>query len=168
MSRIRRGFVALAVVSLASTAMPGPATAKDLIDTLVASGGFCTFLGAIRAADMENMLRGPGPYTVFAPSDVAFSRLSESERSVLLGEGFPSEMAALVGRHVVAERLTSDRLAGKRLRVETVSGDYILLDGTMGRPMIGEYNDILTADIPADNGVIHVPRSIIPGVEPTS
>jgi len=73
---MRRGLLLAAAVALAvAFASPAVAQPKDIVDTAVAAGSFKTLAQLLTAADLVNVMKGPGPYTVFAPTDEAFAKV---------------------------------------------------------------------------------------------
>lgn len=157
---------AIALSVLVFSTVPDSAAAKDLMDTLIERGTFCTFLSAVRKAGFEDTLRANGPMTIFIPSDAAFRELSKEQVAALLGDTDMSGLIATIGRHIVPGALPAKLVAGRRITVQTVSSSYIMLDGTQGQFTIDDAVDVLTADIQADNGIIHVTRSVIPAYDP--
>ena len=123
---------------------------KDIFDTVFDSGRFKTFFAAVRAVRLADTLYSPGPFTLFAPTDAAFAKLTRAAINQLLD---PEKLAAIVMYHLVAERLTTDDLV--RLHcVTTVEG---------GRPTIGvtrrgftiDGAKLIEPDIECSNGVVH-------------
>lgn len=73
-----------AVVVAGALGLSGPAMSSDIVDTAVAAGSFKTLVAAVKAAGLAEILKGPGPYTVFAPTDDAFSKLPAGTLESLL------------------------------------------------------------------------------------
>ena len=123
-----------------------------------------TFVTAVNAAGLASALKGPGPFTVFAPSNAAFANVDPATLEALLAD--PAALADLLKYHVVSgEKMSGDitsgsvstLLSGKSINV-TVSGGMITLNGTAG---------VETADMDATNGVIHIIDEVLiyPGFE---
>ena len=131
------------------------AQAKDIVDTAVAAGNFKTLATALTAAGLVDTLKGPGPFTVFAPTDAAFAKVPKADLDALLKD--KAKLTAVLTYHVVPGKvMAADVKAGK---VKTVQGSEITI-GTMGGVMVD--NAKLTGtDIAADNGVIHVIDTVI-------
>jgi uncharacterized surface protein with fasciclin (FAS1) repeats len=147
------GAIALTMTSVAS------ASNKDIVDTAVAAGSFNTLVAAVQAADLVDTLKGDGPFTVFAPTDKAFAKLPDGTVEMLLKPENKDKLVAILTYHVVAGKIMSAEIAGKRARVATVQGSDIKIDATSG-VMVDEAN-VLQADIMASNGVIHVIDSVV-------
>lgn len=129
--------------------------AKDIVDTAVAAGSFKTLATALTAAGLIDTLKGPGPFTVFAPTDAAFAKIPKDALDALLKD--KAKLTAVLTYHVVPGKLmAADVKAGK---VKTVQGSEITIK-TMGGVMV-DGAKVTATDIVADNGVIHVIDSVI-------
>jgi len=142
----------LAVVSL-------PAKAADIVDTAVSAGQFKTLVAAVTAAGLVDTLKGKGPFTVFAPTDAAFAKLPAGTVESLLKPENKSKLVAILTYHVVPGKVMSGDIAGKKLSVATVQGAKVSVDAMSG-VMINDAN-VVSADIVATNGVIHVIDKVI-------
>ncbi|MES2667739.1 MAG: fasciclin domain-containing protein [Pseudomonadota bacterium] len=155
---IRRTFLALTT----AMALSGPAFAdghsKDIVDTAVAAGNFTTLAAALGAAGLVETLKGPGPFTVFAPTDAAFAALPAGTVEDLLKPENKDKLTAILTYHVVPGKVMSTDLT-EGMMAKTVQGSEatITLDG--GAKIDGAA--ISTADIEASNGVIHVIDQVI-------
>lgn len=147
---------ALAAFAFGSTA----AKAADIVDTAVGAGQFNTLAAALEAAGLVETLKGPGPFTVFAPTDEAFSNLPAGTVDDLLKPENKEKLVSVLTYHVVAGKVTSDALAGKRTETATVQGSMITIDAT-GSAVMVDQAQVVTADVTADNGVIHVIDSVV-------
>ncbi len=137
------------------------AVEADIVETAIAAGQFTTLVSAVDAAGLVDTLRSDGPFTVFAPVDSAFAQLPDGELHRLLRRENRHELADLLKLHVVPGAITSDRLQGRILSVDTASGDSVLIDATDG-VRVGNAQ-VIQADIATSNGVIHIiDRVIIP------
>jgi len=157
MSR-RFAFAGLLVGSLAFLMVPQAATAadpaaKDIVGTAVAAGSFKTLAAALKAAGLVEALQGPGPFTVFAPTDEAFAKLPAGTVETLLKPENRDQLVAVLKYHVVAGKVTSDQVV-KLKEAATLGGQTVKIDATSGVKI----NDasVVKADVPATNGVIHV------------
>ena len=129
--------------------------AKDIVDTAVAAGSFKTLATALTAAGLIDTLKGPGPFTVFAPTDAAFAKVPKADLEALLKD--KAKLTAVLTYHVVPGKvMAKDVKAGK---VKTVQGSDITVT-TMGGVMVDNAH-VTATDIAADNGVIHVIDTVI-------
>ena len=132
---------------------------KNIVETAVAAGNFKTLLAAAQAADLAGTLQGEGPFTVFAPTDEAFAKLPKGTAESLLKPENKDKLAAILKYHVVPGNV---KLA-KALEVgqgKTVLGPSLGITFADGRVKIGTAN-LVTADIAASNGTIHVIDSVL-------
>jgi uncharacterized surface protein with fasciclin (FAS1) repeats len=131
------------------------AQAKDIVDTAVGAGNFKTLAAALTAAGLIDTLKGPGPFTVFAPTDDAFAKIPKAQLDALLAD--KSKLTAVLTYHVVAGKvMAKDVKAGK---VKTVQGSELTVS-TAGGVMVDNAR-VTATDIVADNGVIHVIDSVV-------
>lgn len=130
------------------------AIGPDIVDTAVDAGSFKTLVSAVQAAGLVETLKGPGPFTVFAPTDAAFGQLGTDALADLLMPENRDKLTAILTYHVLPGAVTSDQIAGKDLAVDTVNGAKLDIDATDG-VMVGEAR-VVQADIKTSNGVIHV------------
>lgn len=133
----------------------------DIVDTAVGAGAFNTLVAAVTAADLVATLKSDGPFTVFAPTDEAFAKLPAGTVENLLKPENKQQLVAVLTYHVVAGKVTSADLAGKRLEAKTVQGTTVDIDATDGVRVDGA--NVVQADIMTSNGIIHViDRVILP------
>ena len=147
---MKKLFIAatLAAASLA-------AQAKDIVDTAVAAGSFKTLATALQAAGLIDTLKGPGPFTVFAPTDAAFAKIPKADLDALLKD--KARLTAVLTYHVVPGRvMAKDVKAGS---VKTVQGGLLTL-GTTGGVTVNNAK-VVQADVVASNGVIHVIDTVV-------
>lgn len=142
-----------AVLSLGSLSL---ARAADIVDTAVAAGQFKTLVKAVQAAGLVDTLKGPGPFTVFAPTDAAFAKLPPGALDSLLAN--PEKLKAVLTYHVVPGKVMSSDV--KPGMVKTVEGADAMLSVNGGKVMIDKAN-VVKPDVEASNGVIHVIDSVI-------
>jgi uncharacterized surface protein with fasciclin (FAS1) repeats len=146
----------LALAGAAMMAMSAtPALAqKDIVDTAVAAGQFKTLASALTAAGLVQTLKGPGPYTVFAPTDAAFAKLPAGTLQNLLKPENKAQLTAILTYHVVPGKVTSAEVV-KLSQASTVEGKPLAIH-TMGTAVMVNDATVIKADIAASNGVIHV------------
>ena len=151
----------LIAVSAAAGLLLGAASAKaaDIVDTAVSAGSFKTLVAAVQAAGLVDTLKGVGPFTVFAPTDDAFAKLPAGTVEDLLKPENKDKLVAILTYHVVPGKVMSGDIAGKEMAVASVQGDTIDVNATSG--VMVDDASVVTADIEADNGVIHVIDSVI-------
>ena len=144
-----------------STAM----SESDIVETAAAAGDFKTLTAALKAAGLDETLKGPGPFTVFAPTDAAFAKLPEGTVETLLKDP-KGHLAEILKYHVVAGEVMAADVAkmdgqkvktvqGAELTVE-VSGDKVVLVDAAGNRV-----NVIKTDITASNGVIHVIDAVL-------
>jgi uncharacterized surface protein with fasciclin (FAS1) repeats len=135
------------------------ASAKDIVDTVRCSAGFTTLAAALDAAGLGERLRGPGPFTIFAPTNEAFAMLPPGTMTELMQPEGRDRLAALLDRLIAPARIVIAELPGGHGLVAMSGGPAVEIDARHGELTFGEA-EVLAADIPADNGVIHVIDSI--------
>ena len=144
----------LAALTL-TLAFAASAQAADIVDTAAAAGNFKTLAAALDKAGLVQTLKGPGPFTVFAPTDAAFAKVPKAQLDALLAD--KSKLAAVLTYHVVPGKvMAKDVKAGK---IKTVQGSELMV-GTADGVTIDNAK-VLKTDIAADNGVIHVIDTVV-------
>lgn len=133
---------------------------SDIVDTAVAAGSFETLVAAVQAAELVETLKGEGPFTVFAPTDAAFAKLPAGTVESLLQPENRDQLVAILTYHVVPGKVMSGDLAGKSLSTATVEGSEVDIDAT-GSAVMVDGARVVSADIEASNGVIHVIDTVI-------
>jgi uncharacterized surface protein with fasciclin (FAS1) repeats len=131
------------------------ANAKDIVDTAVAAGNFKTLAAALKAGDLISTLKGKGPFTVFAPTDAAFAKIPKADLDALLKD--KAKLRAVLTYHVVSGKVMSTDL--KAGNVKTVQGSDVMIT-TAGGAMVNDAK-VVTADVAADNGVIHAIDTVL-------
>jgi uncharacterized surface protein with fasciclin (FAS1) repeats len=146
-----RKFIVSAVLAAAAVG----AHAKDIVETAVAAGNFTTLAAALQAAGLVDTLKGPGPFTVFAPTDAAFAKVPKADLDALLQD--KAKLTAVLTYHVVPGTvMAKDVKAGK---VKTVQGSELTV-ATMGGVTVDGAR-VTATDVVASNGVIHVIDSVV-------
>ncbi|MBM3408625.1 MAG: fasciclin domain-containing protein [Gammaproteobacteria bacterium] len=156
---LRKTFLSLAAGALVSV-MSVTAQAADIVDTAVKAGQFKTLAAALTAADLVAVLKGPGPFTVFAPTDEAFKKLPPGTVENLLKPENKAQLVKILTYHVVPGKVMSSALAGKKTDAKTVEGGMVMVDATSGGVNVNGAK-VLSADVAADNGVIHVIDTVL-------
>ena len=145
-------FVAAAV--MASSAVKAE---KDIVGTAIASGNFKTLVSALNEAGLTATLKGPGPFTVFAPTDSAFAKIPKADLDRLMKDKVLLKKVLLY--HVVSGLLSSSdvaRLNGAR----TAEGADLKVARNGTQIMINDAR-VVTGDVEASNGVIHVVDTVL-------
>ena len=126
----------------------------DIVDTAIKAGSFNTLVAAVQAAELVETLKSKGPFTVFAPTDEAFSKLDKATLESLLKPENKDQLVAILTYHVVAGKVMSTDITGN-MEPATVNGSTINIKLSNGKVMINDAT-VITADVDTDNGVIHV------------
>ncbi len=131
----------------------------DIVDTAIAAGQFETLVAAVQAAELVEVLKGEGPFTVFAPTDEAFAALPEGTVDTLLLPENQAQLQAILTYHVVPGKV----MAAEAMELDsatTVQGQDITITTMDGSVMINDAT-VVQADIEASNGVIHVIDTVL-------
>src|SRR4051794_18979989 len=154
------------ITTLAAAAVAGVLAAgdvraaeADIVDTAVAAGDFKTLAAALTEAGLVETLKGPGPFTVFAPTDEAFARLPAGTVATLLEPENKAKLKAILTYHVVPGKLMAADVV-KYNAAKTASGMQIPIHAGANGVKVGDANVIAT-DIVATNGVIHVIDTVL-------
>ncbi|MHC4716475.1 MAG: fasciclin domain-containing protein, partial [Planctomycetota bacterium] len=139
-----------------------PAIARpDLYDTAVRAGNFRTLTRALDAARLTETVKGEGPFTVLAPNDEAFAKLPPGMLDSLLEPANTEKLARILTFHILPGRVPAAEVA-RRTLADTIQGTSVLIRTEDGKVFI-DGAEVLTVDVPASNGVIHViDRVILP------
>ncbi|AJK68803.1 fasciclin domain-containing protein [Corynebacterium marinum] len=141
------------------------AATTDIVDTAVAAGDFTTLATALEAANLVETLKGPGPFTVFAPTDEAFDALPEGTLDELLADP-TGDLAEILKYHVIeGEVMAADVLEMDGQSVATVQGAELTIevDGEQVTLVDNSGNrvNVVSTDVDASNGVIHVLDAVL-------
>lgn len=149
------GVLALALCAAAATAAPQ----KDIVETAVAAGSFNTLVKAVETAGLVDTLKGKGPFTVFAPTDEAFAKLPAGTVEMLLQPENREKLRAILTYHVVAGRLAAKQVE-HMTSAKTLEGGRIHFRVVGGKVMVNGAQ-VVQADIPTSNGVIHAIDTVL-------
>jgi uncharacterized surface protein with fasciclin (FAS1) repeats len=152
MKRLLTLFAVLLVAGFGSL----QAGEKDIVDTAVEAGQFTTLVKAVQAAGLVETLKGPGPFTVFAPTDEAFAKLPAGTIEALLAD--KAKLTAVLTYHVLPGKVMAADV--RTMKVKTVQGSDAQLRVNDGKVRIDGAN-VVKADIGTSNGVIHVIDAVI-------
>ena len=134
------------------------AMAKDIVQTATEAGSFKTLLTAVKAAGLVETLQGKGPFTVFAPTDAAFAALPAGTLDGLLKD--PAALKKILLYHVVSGSVTADKVVGLT-SATSVEGSPIAIAVKDGTVYLNDSAKVVTPDVMASNGVIHVIDKVI-------
>src|SRR6476620_6877017 len=155
---MKRNLPMMVAGVIAATIASVAAHAADIVDT-AAAAKFNTLVAAVKAAGLVDTLKGPGPFTVFAPTDEAFAKLPGGSVENLLKPANKQQLVAILTYHVVPGKVMSKDLVGKKTMAKTVEGTQVSIDATDGARV--DNAKVVKADIEASNGVIHVIDTVI-------
>ena len=145
------------LLMLASVLLAAPK--KDIVDTAVGAGSFKTLVAAAKAAGLVDTLKGEGPFTVFAPTDEAFGKLSKCTLDSLLKPENKHKLAAILTYHVVPGKVKAKK-AAKLDSAKTVNGAEITIKPS-GKSLMINNAKVVKADIKTSNGIIHVIDTVL-------
>jgi uncharacterized surface protein with fasciclin (FAS1) repeats len=151
-------FTTIALVGMLAAPARAQQT-KNIVDTAVAAGSFTTLAKALTAADLVATLEGPGPFTVFAPTDEAFAKLPAGTLENLLEPENKDKLRRILTYHVVAGEVRAADVV-KLQTAKAVSGDTIAVKVRDGKVHVDDAS-VTRTDIQASNGVIHVIDTVI-------
>jgi uncharacterized protein YegP (UPF0339 family)/uncharacterized surface protein with fasciclin (FAS1) repeats len=143
---------------------------EDIVDIAVEAGGFKTFVAAVKAVGLVELLKDKGQFTIFVPDDGAFALLPAGTVDELL-KNVP-KLKAILMYHVIPEKFTIDEIALMKT-AKTVQGQELKIHGTGWRhlhmnPIINDDAHIINTDIVTENGILHVvDRVLMPNMELT-
>ena len=143
----------------------------DIVDTAVAAGAFKTLVAAVQAANLAPTLKGPGPFTVFAPTDEAFEKLAPGVISDLLKPENKQKLTGILTYHVAAGKWTAEKIAdaiksgGGSAEIKTVNGEKLTAkmagDSIELTDTKGGTAKVTVGDVMQSNGVIHVIDTVL-------
>jgi uncharacterized surface protein with fasciclin (FAS1) repeats len=161
--KLRKGVFTAVTMLLASIAVIGvlqvsaTSSQKDIVDTAATAGSFNTLVTAVQAAGLVDTLKGPGPFTVFAPTDEAFAKLPAGTLEALLKDR--EKLAAILKYHVVSGKVTAADVA-RITSAKTVNGQALTIRAANGAVMVDNAKVVKT-DIETSNGLIHVIDTVV-------
>ena len=152
-------FISVALMAIVTVVPARTQQPTDIVATAVAAGSFTTLAKALTAAGLVDTLKGPGPFTVFAPTDEAFGKLPAGTLENLLKPENKDKLRRILTYHVVPGEVRAADVM-KLPSAKAVSGDTIAVKVKDGKVHVDDANVIKT-DIKASNGVIHVIDTVI-------
>ena len=144
---------------------------KNIIENAVNSKDHTTLVAAVKAAGLVDTLKGPGPFTVFAPTNEAFAALPAGTVDTLLKHENKGKLTSVLTYHVVAGRMDAKALmaaikaGGGKATLTTVEGDPLTVATVGGKVLVmdesGGTATVTIADVYQSNGVIHVVDKVL-------
>jgi uncharacterized surface protein with fasciclin (FAS1) repeats len=131
---------------------------KDIVAVAAGAGQFKTLVAAIKAAGLVDTLKGPGPFTVFAPTDSAFAKLPKGTVEELLKPENKQKLTSILTYHVVSGKVLSSQV--KTMMAPTVNGQQLDVKVDDGKVVVNNAT-VVKADILASNGVIHAIDTVL-------
>jgi uncharacterized surface protein with fasciclin (FAS1) repeats len=135
------------------------AKSADIVDTAVSAGQFNTLVAAVKAAGLVETLKGPGPFTVFAPTDEAFAKLPKGTVEMLLKPENKDKLVKILTYHVVSGKVMAEDVV-KLKTAKTVQGSLLNIK-VKGSNVMVDNARVVKTDIGTSNGVIHVIDTVI-------
>ena len=132
---------------------------KDIVDTAISAGSFNTLTTDLQTADLVDALKGDGPFTVFAPTNKAFSKLPEGTVEMLLKPENKALLTQVLTYHVVSGKVMAEDVMSLT-SATTVEGSDVKVVTAMGKVMIDDAT-VTKADVKTSNGVIHVIDTVL-------
>ena len=160
LATILTGAAVLAVAAGIATASPGKTTSmgqKNIVQTAVAAGQFKTLVSLVKAAGLAGALSGPGPLTVFAPTDAAFAKVPKATLAALAKD--KAKLKAVLLYHVAKGKVTAAKVV-KLKSVKTLQGGSLAIRVSGGKVYVGGAQ-VTKPDVIASNGVIHVINKVL-------
>ncbi len=160
---MKKLFVFLFALAISTSAF---SQKKDVVDIAIGSSDHTTLVAAVKAADLVTVLKGEGPFTVFAPTNAAFDKLPAGTVESLLKPENKAQLAKILTYHVVSGNLDASAVVAAvkkgmgKVELTTVSGDKLVVSMDKGKVMLtdesGNTAYVTTTDLKGSNGVIHV------------
>jgi uncharacterized surface protein with fasciclin (FAS1) repeats len=155
---MRTRLLLVAAVALGvAFASPAFAQPKDIVDTAVAAGSFKTLAKLLTDADLIGVMKGPGPYTVFAPTDEAFAKVPPDVLAGLAKD--KAKLQEVLKYHVLTSKWTTDDMKLVK-QTGTVQGKPVAFGATGGTTTVNGVK-IIKANVDATNGMIHVIDAVL-------
>jgi len=143
--------------SSGSSSTTAPA-AGTIVDLAASNPDFSTLVTAVQAAGLVDTLKGPGPFTVFAPTNEAFAKIPAADLQAILAD--KAKLTAILTYHVLPDKVLSTDLK-KKQKVETVEGSKVLIKVSKKKGATIDGAKIVQTDIQGSNGVIHVIDTVL-------
>lgn len=148
-----------ATMDTVKTEAPAPVAPKDVVDIAIGSPDHTTLVEAVKAAGLVETLKGAGPFTIFAPTNAAFSALPAGTVESLLKPESKAKLTSILTYHVVAGAVKAADLKDGQ-KVKTLQGEELTVSIKDGKVMINGAN-VTAADLEGSNGVVHVIDAVL-------
>lgn len=142
---------------LTQTEQAEPNQSNTIVDVAVANPDFSTLVTALQTAGLVDALSGPGPFTVFAPTDAAFAKLPAGTVEALLND--PAELTKILTYHVVEGQVGSAQVVNLDSATTLQGGEVSI--SVKGQDVMINTAKVISADVPASNGIIHVIDTVL-------
>lgn len=144
---------------------------QSIVEIAAGNDNFSTLVTALKAADLVGALQGDGPFTVFAPTNESFAQIDSKTLNSLLEPANKSALAGILTYHVVSGKLAASdvvdalKKGNGKAEVTTLNGAALTVVQKDGKIWLkdqnGNYSEIVSTDIMASNGVIHVIKNVV-------
>jgi len=152
-------FTAPAIASAQQATHNDKKPMQNIVQVAAEAGSFNTLVAAVKAAGLVETLSGPGPFTVFAPTDAAFAKLPSGTVTALLAD--KEQLTGILTYHVVSGKvMAADIIKANGATPKTVNGLPLDIDVRGGKVYVNGVN-VVTADVQASNGVIHIIDAVL-------
>jgi uncharacterized surface protein with fasciclin (FAS1) repeats len=157
-TKIAAPIVAVVLAATAQAASDSSNVSRDIVAVASSVGSFNTLVAALKAAGLVETLQGPGPFTVFAPTDEAFAKLPAGTVESLLKPENKEKLIAILTYHVVPGKVMAADV--RTMSARTVNGQDLAISVEAGGVMVNNAHVVAT-DVVASNGVIHVIDTVV-------
>ena len=152
------GSLALAALGLTLTNAQSTTQNQTIAQIVATNPNFSTLLAAVQAAGLVETLSGPGPFTVFAPTNAAFAKIPKADLDKLLAD--KAALTKVLTYHVVAGRVPSSQVVTLK-EAKTVQGQSVTIEVKDGKVILNGNSTVTVVDIQASNGIIHVIDTVL-------
>ncbi len=162
-------FIFTTVVAL--TYYQNASAQKTIVDVAVGNDNFSTLVTALKSAELVSALQGDGPFTVFAPTNDAFAKIDSKVLTSLLQPKNKKALTNILTYHVIPSKLMANDVVAAlkknkgKVEVKALNGQTLTVISKGGKIWLkdqkGNYSEIVTTDVKASNGVIHVINTVV-------
>lgn len=143
------------------TAKPTAIPKSDIVATVAKDGDFKTLTSLLETAGLSDVLKSPGPYTIFAPTDTAFAKLAPSMLSALQKPQNKAKLRAVLAFHIVPGRFNATEFTGKDLNQNTIEGSPLGINGGSNGSITVGPAKVIGKEIAASNGTVFTIDSVM-------